>query len=105
VLPEQKKRLDQLKARRQQLKDVAHEAAVNFLWAELDVSDTLASVAETTSNSRTAMHDLINAWVALKSAHEYAERLDLDADERRTFRDMHGALCLRLADLQLRSPN
>jgi len=46
-----------------------------------------------------------NAWRALKVAQESAEQLQMDSAERQDFRDTHGALCLRLANLQLRLPD
>jgi hypothetical protein len=79
------------------------EIAVGFLWSELDVADTLVSVAETSANYETAVRNLRNAWLALEAAQRYAEQLHLDSTERNTFRKLHGALCVRLADLQIRS--
>ncbi|MBV9725035.1 MAG: hypothetical protein JO299_07660 [Gammaproteobacteria bacterium] len=86
-----------------ELQAQTREIAVGFLWSELDVADTLVSVAETTAHYETAVRNLQNAWLALEAAQKYAEQLDLDATERNTFRALHGTLCVRLADLQVRS--
>src|SRR5215467_540239 len=80
----------------------ARELAVDFVRSELEVARTLVSVAETTSNSETVLRNLRNAWLALKTAQEFADRLDLESDERRAFHDRHGELCLRLANLHVR---
>jgi len=80
----------------------ARELAMDFLRSELDVASTLVSVAETTSNSESVLRNLRNAWLALKTAQEFAEKLDLESDDRRTFHDRHGELCLRLANLHVR---
>jgi hypothetical protein len=80
----------------------ARELAVGFLRSELEVASTLVSVAETTSSSETALRNLRNAWLALKTAQESAEKLALESDERRAFHDAHGELCLRLANLHVR---
>jgi hypothetical protein len=66
------------------------------------MAGTLVSVAESTSNCESALRNLRNAWLALKTAQEFAEKLDLGSDERRAFHDRHGELCLRLANLHLR---
>jgi hypothetical protein len=86
-----------------ELQPQTREIAVGFLWSELDVADTLVSVAETTAHYETAVRNLRNAWLALEGAQKYAKQLDLDATDRNTFRELHGALCVRLADLQIRS--
>jgi len=78
------------------------EVVVDLLKSELEVASAFISAAEATANSETAVRNITNAWMALKTALEVAERLHLDFDERRAFRDGYGALCLRLADLQLR---
>jgi hypothetical protein len=78
------------------------EVVLDLLKSELEVASTFVSAAETTANSETAVRNITNAWIALKTALEFAEQLHLDSDERRAFRDGYGALCLRLADLQLR---
>jgi hypothetical protein len=80
----------------------ARELAVDFLRSELEVASTLVSVAETTSSCKSALRNLRNAWVALKTAQEFAEKLDLGCSERRAFHDRHGELCLRLANLHVR---
>ena len=67
------------------------------------MADTLISVAEKTANSETVVRNLKNAWMALKYAYEFAEKLGLESSERGTFRDMHGALCLRLANVRVRA--
>src|SRR5215475_8039328 len=80
----------------------ARELALDFLRSELEVARTLVAVAETTTNGETAVRNLRNAWLALKTAQEFAEKLDLESEERRAFNDRHGELCLRLADLHVR---
>jgi len=80
----------------------ARELAMDFLRSELEVASTLVSVAETTSNSESVLRNVRNAWLALKTAQEFAEKLALDSDERCAFHDRHGALCLRLANLHVR---
>jgi hypothetical protein len=79
------------------------KVVLDLLKSELEVAGTFISAAETTANAETAVRNITNAWVALKTAVDLAEQLPLDSDERRAFRDGYGALCLRLADLQLRS--
>jgi len=79
-----------------------HDTAVGLLWAELDVARTRVWVAETTCTRETALRNLRNAWLALNAAQDCAERLNLDSIERRSFRDLHNALCLRLAELHIR---
>jgi len=80
----------------------ARELAVGFLRSELEVASTLVSVAETTSSCESALRNLRNAWLALKTAQEFSEKYDLGSDERRAFHDRHGELCLRLANLHVR---
>jgi hypothetical protein len=80
----------------------AQPVAVDFLRSELEVASTLVSVAETTSSYESALRNLRNAWLALKTAQEFAEKLGLGPDERRAFNDRHGELCLRLANLHVR---
>lgn len=80
----------------------AREPAMDSLRSELEVASTLVSVAETTSSCQSAQRNLRNAWVALKTAQEFAEKLDMGCGERRAFHDRHGELCLRLANLHVR---
>jgi hypothetical protein len=60
---------------------------MGFLRSELEVASTLVSVAETTSSCESALRNLRNAWVALKTAQEFAGKLDLGCGERRAFHD------------------
>ena len=80
----------------------ARELAVDFLRSELEVASTLVSVAETTCSCESGLRHLRNAWLALKTAQEFAARLELGSDARRAFHDRHGELCLRLANLHVR---
>src|SRR5262252_8433951 len=89
----------ELRARALEVEAQARQIALDFLGSELEVADTLVTVAETTSNGEAVMRNLSNAWRALKVAQEFAEQLQMDPVERQTFRDRHGALCLRLANL------
>jgi hypothetical protein len=79
----------------------ARETGVDLLWSELELANTFVTVGETSSNSATAMRNLNNAWLALKSAHQSSQSLDLKAAELDDFRGAYLALCVRLADLQL----
>jgi hypothetical protein len=90
------------RARASTLVAESRELAVGFLRSELEVASTLVAVAETTSSSETALRNLRNAWLALKTAQELAEKLGLESDQRRAFHDAHGDLCLRLANLHVR---
>lgn len=76
---------------------------LDLLNSELEIAETFVSVAETTSHGERAVRNVANAWLALKTALELAEQLDLDSAERRAFRDSYAVLCTRLTDLQLRS--
>jgi hypothetical protein len=95
--------MDELTALRAEIKAKAGQTAIDFLRAELEVAATLISVAETTSQHNTAVRNLRNAWLALKAADEFANQLDLEDTERSAFRDRHGDLCLRLANVHIRS--
>jgi hypothetical protein len=75
----------------------------DLLNSELEIAETFVSVAETTGHRERALRNVANAWLALKTALELAEQLDMDSAERRVFRDRYGVLCMRLTDLQLRS--
>jgi len=90
-------------ARTSTLQAQTRETLLDVLKSELEVAGTFVSAAETAADSETAVRTVTNAWMALKTALDLAEQLHLDADERRAFRDGYGAVCLRLADLQLRS--
>ena len=78
------------------------ETAVRSVRAELELAATLVSAAETASNSHTAQRNIQNAFLALKTVRELAGKFDLESAERQMFLDAHGALCLRLAHLQVR---
>jgi hypothetical protein len=88
-----------------EVKAQARATALDFLRSELEVADTLVTLAETTANRETGIRNLRNAWRALKVAQESAEQLQMDSAERQAFRETHGALCLRLANLHLRLPD
>ena len=80
----------------------ARQVAVEFLLSELDVAETLISVAKTTSQSETALRNLKNAWLALEAAEKFAKRLEPDFPSRRAFRDKYVDLCRRLTSLRIR---
>lgn len=103
--PRRKQGCDDLRERGAEVKAKARATAVDFLRSELEVADTLVTLAETTANRETVIRNLRNAWRALKVAQESAEQLQMDSAERQAFRDTHGALCLRLANLHLRLPD
>jgi len=95
----------ELSARASEIEAQARKIGLDFLRSELDVADTLVTLAETTANGESVIRNLSNAWRALKVAQEFAEQIQMDPIERHTFRDRHGALCLRLANLHLRLPD
>jgi hypothetical protein len=77
--------------------------ALQLLRSELDIAGTFVTVAETSAKSKAAISNLRRAWRALKLAEEFAQQLQLDGAERASFRDVHGALCLRLTRLSMPS--
>jgi ubiquinone biosynthesis protein Coq4 len=95
----------ELRARASEGEAQAREIALDFLRAELERADSLVTLAETSANGETVIRNLSNAWRALRVAQESAEHLQMDSLERQAFRDTHGALCLRLANLHLRLPD
>jgi len=103
--PRRDQECDELRERGAEVKAQARATALDFLRSELEVADTLVTLAETTANGETVIRNLRNAWRALRVAQESAEQLQMDSVERQAFRDRHGALCLRLANLQIRLPD
>lgn len=78
------------------------EILLDLLVSELEVAGTLISVAETSTNYETVVRNVSNAWLALTTAAEFANQLDLDSAAYGAFRDSYVGLCQRLGDLQVR---
>src|SRR5690349_277611 len=103
--PRRDQECDELSERGSGVQAQERETALDLLRSELEVADTLITLAETTADGETVIGSLANAWRALKVAQEFAEQIQMESVERQTFRDRHGALCLRLANLHLRLPD
>ena len=95
--------LDGLRASLSNTSARTNRVAQDLIRAQLKVADSLISVAETTCRLESGVRNVRNAWRALNGVEQFARKVNFEVPERERFRDVHSALCLRLANLRTRS--
>jgi hypothetical protein len=95
--------LNELRAQHVAAIDRSQRIGRDLLRAEIKVARGLVSLAEATSCQESGVRHLRNAWRALQSVEDFAEKVNFEGPERNEFRRAHSTLCLRLAKLRTRS--